>query len=292
MTSDWSRDEVELIVADYFSILRAELSGEPVNKTEHNRRLQQVIARSKGSIEFTHANISAVLLNLGDLPYIDGYKPRSNYQYLLEQVVLERLTIEPDSFERLAAGPVVQPPEPAQTNFSNVEQLIETPPEPIGDPGAHAGLAAESTTRLTRRMDFVRLDAENRKLGQMGEEWALEFESRRLTDVHHRPDLAKRIVWVSREEGDGAGFDIRSFNADATPRLVEVKTTGLAKYHPFYVSPNEVAVSERESEHYCLYRVFRFATGPRLYILQGALSTTCYLEAAQYSARFARLAAH
>lgn len=95
MTSDWSRDEVELIVADYFSILRAELSGEPVNKTAHNRRLQQEIARSKGSIEFKHANISAVLLNLGDLPYIDGYKPRGNYQHLLEQVVLERLTIEP-----------------------------------------------------------------------------------------------------------------------------------------------------------------------------------------------------
>jgi hypothetical protein len=291
MTSDWSRDEVELIVADYFSMLRAELSGEPVNKTAHNRRLQQEIARSKGSIEFKHANISAVLLNLGDFPYIDGYKPRGNYQHLLEQVVLERLTIEPDFFERLASGPIVQPTEAAQTNFSDVEQLVETPPEPMGEPGRHESPATQSRPRLTRRMDFVRRDAENRQLGRMGEEWALEFESRRLTDVHHRPDLAKRIVWVSRDEGDGAGFDIRSFNADATPRLVEVKTTGLAKYHPFYVSPNEVAVSESESEHYCLYRVFRFATGPRLYILQGALSSTCCLEAAQYSARFARLSA-
>ncbi|HEX5071284.1 MAG TPA: hypothetical protein VFV78_13795 [Vicinamibacterales bacterium] len=70
---DWSRDEVELIVADYFAMLRAELSGDPVNKKEHNRRLQQRLNdRSAGSIEFKHANISAALLNLGDLPYIDG----------------------------------------------------------------------------------------------------------------------------------------------------------------------------------------------------------------------------
>lgn len=122
----------------------------------------------------------------------------------------------------------------------------------------------------------------------MGEEWVLEFEARRLTDNHHRPDLAKCIVWVSRHEGDGAGFDVRSFNGDTTPLLIEVKTTGLAKYHPFYVSPNEVTVSQREADRYHLYRLFRFGMGPRLYILQGALSSTCRLEPAQYSARFAR----
>jgi hypothetical protein len=116
----------------------------------------------------------------------------------------------------------------------------------------------------------------------------LEFEARRLTDAHRRPDLAKRIAWVSRDEGDAAGFDIRSFNPDDGLRLIEVKTTGLAKYHPFYVSPNEVAASRRDPERYHLYRVFRFGTDPRLYILQGALSTTCRLEPAQYSARFAR----
>lgn len=120
MAADWTRDEVELIVADYFSMLRAELSGEPVNKAARNRRLQQKIARSRGSIEFKHENISAVLLNLGDLPYIDGYKPRRNYQHLLEQVVLERLTIEPDFFEKLATSPVVHPTRPPETAFSDV----------------------------------------------------------------------------------------------------------------------------------------------------------------------------
>jgi hypothetical protein len=144
---------------------------------------------------------------------------------------------------------------------------------------------SSSSTRLRRGVDFARIDADNRRLGLLGEEWTLEFERRRLHDVERRPDLAKRIVWVSDPEGDGAGFDIRSFNRDETHRLIEVKTTGLGKYHSFYVSPNEVGVSRREAERYHLYRVFSFGTGPRLYMLQGALADVCRLEPSGFRAR-------
>ena len=75
----WSREEVDLIVADYFLMLRAELAGEPYSKAEHNRALQPLLdGRSKSSVEFKHQNISAVLVGMG-LPYIDGYKPARNY---------------------------------------------------------------------------------------------------------------------------------------------------------------------------------------------------------------------
>ena len=36
----WSREEVDLIVADYFTMLRAELAGEPYSKADHNRALR------------------------------------------------------------------------------------------------------------------------------------------------------------------------------------------------------------------------------------------------------------
>jgi len=82
---------VEAIVGDYFDMLRCELSGLAFNKTEHNDRLRHVLkARSRGSVEFKHANTSAIL-TLHGYPYIDGYKPRYNFQALLEQVVLEYL---------------------------------------------------------------------------------------------------------------------------------------------------------------------------------------------------------
>ncbi len=282
----WSQTEVEAIVADYFAMLEAELNRQPVNKAERNRRLQRELGRSKGSIEFKHANISAVLIELDDLPYIEGYKPRGNYQRLLEDVVEQWLDNNPEFFAGLANSPVVQPGVPASTNFDTLEDLIEAPPEPIGEPGIHAAVVDPTAARVPRKIDFVRLDAENRRLGRLGEEWVREFEAKRLTDRLDRPDLARRIVWVAQEEGDGAGYDIRSFESDGSPRLIEVKTTGLGKYHAFRVTPNEVAVSARERERYHLYRVFNFGLGPRLYTLAGALSATCRLEPSQYSARF------
>jgi hypothetical protein len=286
----WSRDEVELIVADYFAMLQTELSRQPVNKAERNRRLQKSLnGRSRGAIEFKHANISAILLDLGDLPYIDGYKPRGNYQQLLEQVVLEWLAIEPDFFERLTTAPIVCPESPAETDFTDLAVLVDAPPEPFGDSGIHLRRHDQSPgIRAARKVDFARVDAENRRLGRLGEEWALEFERRRLHDVEGRSDLARQIAWTAVEEGDGAGFDIRSFNADESPRLIEVKATGLGKYLPFYVTPNEVVTSERRPLDYHLYRVFNLATNPRVYMLRGALSAVCHLQPSQYTARIGR----
>lgn len=45
------------------------------------------------------------------------------------------------------------------------------------------------------------------------------------------------------------------------------------------VTANEVRVSEREADGYHLYRGFEFAKAPRLYVLHGALSERCRLEA-------------
>jgi hypothetical protein len=66
---DWSREEVEATVGDYFAMLRDELAGR--NKAEHNERLRRLLRnRSKGSVEFKRANISAVL-TLHGYPYVD-----------------------------------------------------------------------------------------------------------------------------------------------------------------------------------------------------------------------------
>ena len=64
--TDWSLGEVEATVADYFEMLGAELSGAAYNKTNHRRLLARRLRdRSHASIEFKHANISAVLIDLG-----------------------------------------------------------------------------------------------------------------------------------------------------------------------------------------------------------------------------------
>lgn len=280
MAIDWTLDEVEAIVADYFAMLEAELSGASYSKADHNRRLQQRIGRSKGSIEFKHQNISAVLINYRQ-PFISGYLPRQNYQQLLERAVLEWLAGHPAFFRQLADGPVLSPRLlPAMPG--RLSGLVVAPPEKQHVLDGTPDLPREPGFYNT---DFVRRDAENRRLGRLGEEWVLEFERRRLHDEARRPDLAKRVEWIAETRGDGAGYDIASFGADESRRLIEVKTTGSGKQFPFMVTANEVKVSERERDAYHLYRVFDFAKRPQLYILHGALAEVCRLEPTQFRAR-------
>ena len=79
--SPWTDAEIEATVATYFQMLRTQELGQALNKAEHNRRLQaRIPARSRGAIEFKHANISAVLMEVYDAPPLRGYLPRFNYQ--------------------------------------------------------------------------------------------------------------------------------------------------------------------------------------------------------------------
>jgi hypothetical protein len=133
------------------------------------------------------------------------------------------------------------------------------------------------------RFDFVARDAANRALGRRGEEFVLEFERKRLHDGG-RGDLVERIEWTAQTRGDGAGYDVRSFNADGSSRLIEVKTTGLGKYFPFNVTANEVRCSQARPQEFHLYRVFNFGPDARLYMLPGELSTSCHLDPTQYRA--------
>ena len=157
MSESWSRDEVEVTVADYFDMLRQELGGLPVNKAEHNERLRRLLGnRSRGSVEFKHANISAVLTLYG-YPYIDGYKPRFNFQALLEQVVLEYLDLHRDFFEPLVTGPVLNPTTSPDPSALDMNRLVETPPEAM-----RISHTVWSPTAKLSRFDFVARDAANR----------------------------------------------------------------------------------------------------------------------------------
>ena len=112
----------------------------------------------------------------------------------------------------------------------------------------------------------------------------MRLERHRLRLVG-RDDLAGRVLWASEEVGDGLGFDVLSFDdRDESERLVEVKTTGLGKFFPFYVTATELRCSEDVPERFHLFRVFDFGAEPRVYILAGSLAANCRLEPTQYRA--------
>jgi hypothetical protein len=273
-TKDWSEQEVRLIIADYFAMLETEMQGASYRKSDHRKALIPLLAvRSEGSVEFKHQNISAVLVEMG-LPYVEGYKPRGNYQGLLATEVERFLDEHPQFLDQLAAAPTLNPASVPIVQ-PDLSRIIVDPPEKIIAP---TRTDKPWLSRSGQKIDFAEKDAANRKLAKIGEEFVFNLERHRLRE-EGRDDLASRVRWVSQTIGDGLGFDILSFDeADESERMLEVKATGLGKFFPFYVTANEVRCSDDIPDQYHLFRVFNMGREPQIYILHGSLKILCQLE--------------
>jgi hypothetical protein len=274
---DWSREEVEAIVADYLQMLALELAGQSYNKTEHRRQLQSKLSnRSDSSIEFKHCNISAAMIDLG-FPYITGYQRRSNYQQLVLDVAASQVAAKP-LLDDAALAAVQQPAVmPDLWDFAAVKADA-----PTRDLRAQTPFAP-SFTAVKR--DYFERESLNRSLGLAGEEFVLQFEHWRLIQMG-KPLLADRIEHVSKLRGDGLGYDVLSFDADGRERLIEVKTTSFGCDAPFFVSRGELALSKTAVDQFHLYRLFKFRKEPKLFDLLGPLDRHCQLDPVTYKASF------
>ena len=238
----WKDGEIEIIVADYLDMLQLELGGVKFNKAERNRILQQRLGRTKGSIEYKHQNISAVLEMLG-VPFIRGYMPAVNYQARLFEIVEEQL-IGDSLLARLSDQPDDVDVPRAGIEFHDPPQRRRMPKE-VG-PVIH---------RILHRLDPAARDARARRLGEAGERYLFQSEQNRLSSIG-RDDLAGKVRWVSKEDGDGTGYDILSFSARGEPRWLEVKTTNGPVTTPFWITRNELRVSEDNLAHFRLARLY------------------------------------
>lgn len=231
--ADWDESELDAIIADYFAMLGDELAQRPYVKAHHRVVLMQQIGRSAASVEFKHRNISAVLQELG-LPWIWGYKPAPNYQDALFDAVDRYLTSHRDILDQQPATSPLRVVEPGDVF--------------IAMPSAVSRPRRASLERLVRKFDAVERDFRNRALGRAGEEFVIDLERKRLV-AGDRCDLARKVRWVAMEDGDGAGFDVLSFDLGGKERLIEVKTTNGAAQTPFFLTRNEMAVAGERSEH-------------------------------------------
>jgi hypothetical protein len=240
-------------------------------------------SRSRGSIEFKHQNISAVLIELG-FPYVEGYKPRRNYQELLRIVVAERLSAAQQL--HAATAQAVDDAVDSPTPVEDLLTILVDPPSPDHERMATYEELRSRHVSTPSTVNWLERETRNRALAVAGEELVLRFEHERLWRMNRRT-LAERIEHVSRTRGDGVGFDVLSYETDKRQRLIEVKTTRFGAMTPFFASRNEVAVSEEQSDSYQLYRLYDFQRSPRLYQLAGSLRTTCLLEPITYQASVA-----
>ena len=212
-------------------------------------------------------------------PYIVGYKPAFNYQHQLKEVVevylvekYKDLVAESETFIDSAAeeAPAVD----WEAVMEDAPELTESFPESC------------DRDFNPRKYNFAERENSNRRLGEHGESFVLDYEQHRLTKAG-RSDLVNEIEWTSKEKGDGAGYDIRSFIPERDKELfIEVKTTNSGKYQPFYISENEVAFANQYPDQYALYRVFQFKALPKLFTLYGKLTEHVHLNPKVYRATF------
>ncbi|MBC4014618.1 DUF3883 domain-containing protein [Siccirubricoccus deserti] len=270
---DWTPAQVEAVVSAYFAMMRLEAQGSPYTKSSFNEQVRAATGRSKGSVEFKFQNLSAVLDSMG-LQWIAGYKPRGHGQVGAIKDALEGYLGSHQGFADKLEPSLPEPP-PVPPSVSGV--FTEPPELSIPKSPSAAPVRVQKWNRAAS-------DARNRTLGEQGERFVVSVERRRLT-AEGRSDLAARVIHTALDEGDGAGFDVASFDADGSPRLIEVKTTNGPAETPFYVTANEVRVSEDRADSYLLYRVYGFAKEPRIYCLKGSLkSGAVRLEATVYRA--------
>lgn len=215
---------------------------------------------------------------LGRLKYVSHDVERENPVYFQWQILDWEIPQDVVARMRLILQPTSENISHATVPLTGT--LDETAP-PL--PRPRRGTAT-ATFRSRKAPDYSAQDARNRQLGLAGERLVIEHEKRMLRS-HGRADLADEVRHVAVIEGDGAGYDIRSFSADGHEKYIEVKTTRGSAETPFYMTRNEVEFAGQHQEQYYLYRIYDYDTASdagKVYVIAGKVEDTFTLTPIQY----------
>jgi len=125
--------------------------------------------------------------------------------------------------------------------------------------------------------NYIQREIDNKRIGDLGELWVIKYETERLIKYGIR-NIADKIKHISKEKGDGAGFDIKSVDENSNEIYIEVKTTVGDLNTPFFITRQELERSILEKGRYFLYRVYNFDSEKNkadLLIVNGELSIFC-----------------
>jgi hypothetical protein len=197
---------------------------------------------------FLRQNKNTDYIYLGNLKYLSHDLERENpvyFQWQISDWDIDKNILN-DIYMELNE-------EDSSVESSNPNELIvEDPPKVSKSKGTRT-----KTFQSSKKPDYSQREIQNRKLGLKGELRVLEYEKEFL-DKNNRSDLVERVVHVSEVEGDGAGYDIRSYDLDGEVKYIEVKTTKGNNKTPFFMSSNEVQFSKSHISNYHIYRLYNF----------------------------------
>lgn len=117
--------------------------------------------------------------------------------------------------------------------------------------------------RIAKKRDYLAEQENHSELGALGEEFVYEREREEVATFDE--SAVGRVIHLSREQGDGFGYDISSLNKKGEPIYIEVKTTEGKIDTPFFMTKREREFFEenKSSKNVFLYRVFEFNKSSR-----------------------------
>ncbi len=113
----------------------------------------------------------------------------------------------------------------------------------------------ETKYRVSRKIDWDSINQTKKITGLKGEEIVLEMEKSYLNSIGMK-ELSGKVRHVSKEIGDGLGYDILSYFADGQEKYIEVKSSNKANNNSFYLSQNELDFMKNNKYNSVIYRIF------------------------------------
>jgi len=226
-------------------------------------------------------------------PRMGRYENLSQYYHLCELVKQELISdqellklhknrIEPDCFFDSSLNILTQDFIYAVVRHLEVTQRNISKQKPANfdtttSMTSTASLKKKDVDFTSRIINHQTRNAENKRLGDLGELWVVEQERLRLINSG-RSDLSLKVEHIAMSKGDGAGYDILSFDEQGNELLIEVKTTKGGLKSNFYITRNELERSIIEESKYRLYRVYDFDIEKqvgKIHIFKGSLTMLC-----------------
>lgn len=156
-----------------------------------------------------------------------------------------------------------------------IKEVKETVPTKINS--AEIEVVETEIDFTPRTVNYIQNNIENKRIGDLGELWAINFEKKKLLKAD-KLKLAEKVKHVAKDKGDGLGYDILSFDIDGKEIYIEVKTTKGNANSTFFITRNELERSKTERQSFYLYRVFNYneeTDNAELLIIKGDLTYLC-----------------
>ena len=193
-------------------------------------------------------------------------------------------TLETLVSEATEAWWVIEPvrSEGMELPFSDDEDVELLASECSDPPGILPGWESHSGTRA-HKVDYAAKQERDAKIGYLGEKAVVNMEIARLNSMG-LSKLANMVEHTSEVQGDGLGYDVRSFNKDGSELFIEVKTTTSGKATRFFLSANEIKFSKQNPNNYKLVRLYDFKKHGHCgnYVIEGDLELHCRFTPIQF----------